>query len=59
MRIQMGKHNRAQYLSGPAPQIVSTEEQIYSLSCVHCGAILTKDREFQALHMLKVHGIEV
>ncbi len=59
MRIQMGKHNRAQHLSGPAPQTVSTEEQIYSLSCVHCGANMTRDTEFQAFHMLKMHGIEV
>lgn len=59
MRIQMGKHNRAQHLNGPAPQTVSTEEQIYSLSCVHCGAQMPRDNEFQEYHMLKVHGLVI
>lgn len=59
MRIQNHKKNKVQYLYGYGVPIEPTEEDKFTLACVHCGAQLSRDVEFQEYHMKKVHGLQV
>lgn len=42
----------------PDTQVLGLEAK-HSNVCLICGALLTTDENFQALHMSKEHGLEV